>query len=258
MTNQEALQRKAWEYLINAEFTTVKKRKSSNKFNSKPLSKSVLLSNNPLKISKTEDSTTQENKKVSLNLQKHKKRTKQAPTSIISPKKSPKINSLFMTQNSPKTPSTSSPNSCFFYKPSSRVSKVRRSLPVPSLFSKTQSQLKSLISSCTSVQALPPKSPRISTSLALESIRHRNLSITRSVLESLSHLEAKFLKKSYEWSMLSAQTQKTVEDQAAREYRYSIMDPNRTAALYERTKSIYKLLMSLQRKGQNVSQDAFE
>jgi hypothetical protein len=168
-----------------------------------------------------------------------------------------------MTQNYSKTPSTPSSlhinNLTTFRhknsKPSSHLSKFRRSLPSSSLFSKTQCQIKSLISSCNSSYALPPKPQRISTSLIFESIRHRNLSATRGVLENLSHLEAKFLKKSYEWSVLSEQTQRMVEDQAVREYRYNIMDPNRTAALYERTKSIYKLLMSLQFKGQTIKEN---
>ena len=44
-----------------------------------------------------------------------------------------------------------------------------------------------------------------------------------------------------------AQTdQKVTEDQSVRDYKYSITDPNRTAALFERTQSIFKLLMAYQ------------
>ena len=40
---------------------------------------------------------------------------------------------------------------------------------------------------------------------------------------------------------------KLTEDQSVRDYKYSIMDPNRTAGLFERTQSIFKLLMAYQK-----------
>jgi len=66
------------------------------------------------------------------------------------------------------------------------------------------------------------------------------------MLEKLSILDALNLRRNYDWKVLSQADQKHTESQITSEYKYSIMDPTRTAALFERTQSIFKLLMQAQ------------
>lgn len=133
-----------------------------------------------------------------------------------------------------------------------KLSKARRSVSdnkPKTYFTKMKSSLKKVISQCEDVYKLPPKNVTlIDKTILVEQIRNRNYSNTCSILQDLNRLNSKDLRRNYNYKILSQDDEKLVEDQAAREYKYAITDPNRTAALFERTQSIFKLLMQMQLK----------
>lgn len=110
-----------------------------------------------------------------------------------------------------------------------------------------QSGIHDMISKCVAAQKLPPKSfASLNRSVHVQEIKNANFNFTRDTLQKMSYLNCKDLRRNYDWKVLERSDQKIFQEQSVHEYKYSITDPNRTAALFERTQSIFKLLMDYQ------------
>ena len=104
-----------------------------------------------------------------------------------------------------------------------------------------------MISKCEAAQKLPPRSfVKLNRSIHAQEIKNLNYNNTRDILQNISYLNCKDLKRNYDWKIMEQSDLKIFKNQSVQDYKYSITDPNRTAALFERTQSIFKLLMDYQ------------
>jgi len=88
---------------------------------------------------------------------------------------------------------------------------------------------------------------KIDQDRCIENIRQRHFSNALNKIDRSLHY--KDMQKNYEYKMFAYRQQVILEDEISKEYKSGIMDPCRVVAMFERTKSSYKILAgSLKKK----------
>ncbi|CAI2365261.1 unnamed protein product [Moneuplotes crassus] len=277
---QESIQKKAWKYLLDTDLTKIKpqdiKKRSSilgkldtykkeEDMNKIEAESPDSVDSHPLNIFSSRKSSSKHVSKKKIPKLK----------SLISQKKQRKrgiyITKIETTPNSPcnkknKLPKNSGvsirQNLSFFEPPEKIVSKKRgrnstlsssfdaqSSLaPLPDkTFYKIRKSLRSVVDNCDkSLKFRSSGIPEANNSMELEKIRRTNYNYTCKTLERLNHHNSKNLKRNYDWAMLSRDEQKYTENKVTNEYKHSMIDPTRAAAIFERTQSLYRMMMQCQ------------
>ncbi|CAI2384277.1 unnamed protein product [Moneuplotes crassus] len=119
---------------------------------------------------------------------------------------------------------------------------------LPSLTkSRSGSLLKRIIFSCHSYENLSPRDQiKIDEDSCIEDIKHRHYYNTIDKIDPALHYRE--MKKNFDYQMFAYKQQIIHQDEISQEYRSGIMDPCRTVAMFERTRSLYKMLMNSQMK----------